>query len=153
MNWRDRLNYGTKWLTRQQLVDTSYDAVRALALLKKKYGVLPSAVANSIVQLIDSTRELLREIDSYQLMPQSAERQAKETQLKRRILAYNRDQFKRVRSQQHPMDFGFSQQKWFDTEEAFARVKPEAGSMVALGEPQELPLRATSGGPSEPLGV
>jgi clorobiocin biosynthesis protein CloN6 len=153
MNWRDRLNYETKWLTRQQLVDTSYEAVRALALLKKKYGVLPSAIANSIVKLIDSTRELLREIDAYQSMPPSAERQARETQLKQRILEYNRDQFKMVRSQQRPVDFGFSQQQWFDTEEAFERVKPVAGSVVAVGEPQELPLHATSGGPSQPLGV
>jgi clorobiocin biosynthesis protein CloN6 len=153
MNWRDRLNYETKWLTRQQLVDTSYEAVRALALLKKKYGILPSAIANSIVKLIDSTRELLREIDAYQSMPPSAERQARETQLKRRILEYNRDQFKMVRSQQRPVDFGFSQQQWFDTEEAFERVKSGSGAVVAVGEPQELPLHATSGGPSQPLGV
>jgi clorobiocin biosynthesis protein CloN6 len=153
MNWRDRLNYETKWLSRQQLVDTSYEAVRTLALLKKKYGVLPSAIANSIVKLIDSTRELLREIDTYQLMPPSVERQTRETQLKQRIIEYNRDQFKMVRSQQRPVDFGFSQQQWSDTEEAFARVKTDARSIVALGEPQELPLRATSGETSELLGV
>ena len=29
-----------------------------------------------------------------------------------------------IRSQQRPLDLGFSRQQWFDTEEAFASVVP-----------------------------
>ena len=36
-----------------------------------------------------------------------------------RILKYNKEQFKRISSQQRPFDFGFVKKQWFDTDEAF----------------------------------
>jgi clorobiocin biosynthesis protein CloN6 len=124
-NWRDRLNYETQWLSRQELVDSSYDAVRALALLKHKYGVLPKAITSSIVRLIDTTRELLAEIDAHATMPEGEENRTIGVQLKEKIRDYNRNQFRMIRSQQRPVDLGFSRQQWFDTEEAFAMVVGE----------------------------
>ena len=121
-NWRDRLNYETNWLTRQELVDASYDAVRALAQLKHAYGMLPKAITNRIVSLIDSTRVLLAEIDGHRAMPDSEEKDLKGAELRTRIRDYNRSQFGMIRSQQRPVDLGFSRQQWFDTEEAFAAV-------------------------------
>jgi len=122
LNWKDRLNYETKWLSREELVNISYEAVRALTLLKKQYGVLPKSFADSIVALIDDTGELLSEISAYQAMPDGLEKQASQTVIRKKVLEYNRQQLKTVRSQQRPVDLGFAEQQWFDTEEAFARV-------------------------------
>lgn len=122
MNWKHRINYETKWMTRDELLDISYDAVRHLTLLKKKYGKLPAKIADSIVSLIDDTKELLKDIDSYQSMDDDYSRPKKGLLLKRRILKYNNEQFKTVKSQQRPIDLGFAERQWFDTSEAFERL-------------------------------
>ena len=122
MNWKHRLNYETEWLSRDELVNISYDAVRALALLKNKYGKLPAGVTKGIVSLIDETRALLEEIDAYQEMPNGEKKEEVGREIKRKISVYNNSQFKRVRSQQRPVDLGFAKMQWFDTDEAFERV-------------------------------
>lgn len=122
LNWRDRLNYETEWLSREELVAISYEAVRDLTLLKKKHRVLPSGVADDIVRRIDATHELLADIDSHAEMSDGGEKATMGRSLKRRIREYNALQLSTVRSQQRPIDLGFSRQQWFDTNEAFAEV-------------------------------
>jgi B12-binding domain/radical SAM domain protein len=39
-SWRYTLNYETKWMTRQQIMDTTYEAVLRLNRLKAKYGFI-----------------------------------------------------------------------------------------------------------------
>jgi len=137
LNWKDRLNYETQWLSREQLVDSSYDAVRKLTLLKKQYGILPNSIAHSIVRLIDYTRELLKDIEGYQGMPEGREKNVMADGLKQKVLEYNRRQFKTIRSQQRPIDLGFSRQQWFDTEEAFGKVLRGGPSLfVASAAPE-----------------
>jgi clorobiocin biosynthesis protein CloN6 len=122
MNWKHRLNYETEWLNRNELVNASYESVRALTLLKNKYGILPDGMTQSITNLIDSTRKLLAEIDAYQELPDDEVKKTAEENLKKKIREYNRGQLKMVRSQQRPVDFGFARQQWFDTDEAFQKV-------------------------------
>jgi clorobiocin biosynthesis protein CloN6 len=122
LNWKDRLNFETEWMTRDELVEVSYEAVRRLTVLKHKYGKFPAGVTQGIVARIDATRQLLREIDAYQSMPAGPERDAATASIQERVRAYNRNQLKQVRSQQRPVDFGFARQQWFDTDEAFDRV-------------------------------
>ena len=122
LNWKDRLNYETEWLSRDELVEASYDAVRKLTLLKKKYGLLPGSFANAIVDLIDGTRDLLADIDAVQALPPGSQKDAAAPAIRKRVLEYNRNQLKTVRSQQRPVDLGFTRQQWFDTPEAFERV-------------------------------
>ena len=122
LNWKDRLNYETEWLTRDELVDASYDAVRKLTLLKEKYGLLPRSFAKAIVDLIDRTRELLRDIDAFQALPPGSQKDTTRPEIQKRVLEYNRNQLKTVRSQQRPVDLGFTRQQWFDTPEAFEEV-------------------------------
>jgi clorobiocin biosynthesis protein CloN6 len=122
MNWKDRLNYETIWLSKEELVNTSYEAVRALTLLKRKYGRLPEGIANGIVNLIDKTRALLAEIDAYQDMPDGEAKEEVGRGIRQKISEYNSGQFKRVRSQQRPVDLGFAKMQWFDTDEAFEEV-------------------------------
>jgi clorobiocin biosynthesis protein CloN6 len=119
LNWKDRLNYETKWMSRDQLVDVSYEAVRRLTLLKQEYRQMPEVFARAVVGRIDRTRELLREIDAFQALPEGPARDARAIEIKARVLEYNRDQLKQVRSQQRPVDAGFTRQQWFDTDAAF----------------------------------
>lgn len=100
----------------------SYAAVRALAERKERHGQLPHAMAGRITELIDGTVGLLSEIDRWQAMPEGAEKAAQTPAFRARIRGYNQEQFRMVRSQQRPIDLGFSRQQWFDTEEAFRRV-------------------------------
>lgn len=125
LNWRDRLNYETRWLSRQELVDVSYEAVRRLTLAKEKYGKLPSAFATAIRDLIDETRVLLAEIDAFQALPAGPEQDSAAPPLRRKIRDYNRRQLAAVRSQQRPVDFGFARRQWFDTDEAIDEVLAE----------------------------
>ena len=71
LNWKDRLNYKTKWMTREELVDVSYESVRRLTILKNKYGMMPDGITQSICKLIGSTRSLLQKIDACQALPHS----------------------------------------------------------------------------------
>jgi clorobiocin/coumermycin A biosynthesis protein CloN6/CouN6 len=117
LNWRDRLNYETEWMTRQQLVDTSYQAVRRLALVKSASGKLPESVAQEIVTRIDATQTLLQAIDDVESLDPSSEKTDRLHRLHGDVAAYNREQLRVVMSQQRPVDLGFARQQWFDTDE------------------------------------
>ena len=93
-----------------------------MTLLKNKYGLLPDGITKGVINLIDSTRTLLQEIDAYQEMPENESKEVVGRDLRKQILEYNRKQFKMVRSQQRPVDLGFAQQQWFDTDELFERI-------------------------------
>ncbi len=151
MNWKNRLNYETKWMTRDELVDVSYKSVAKLTQLKNKYGQMPTGMTNSIVTLLEQTYAMMKEIDAYQAMPESAEKEAVGVDLKKRIFAYNQKQLKMVRSQQRPVDFGFAKQQWFDTDEAFEMIarggvppKPGPKSVPSVDGPAESTASAAS---------
>ncbi len=123
LKWRDRLNYETVWLDRQSLVDISYEVIRTLYLLKNKYGQLPDGLAQKGIELIDSAVGLLDQVDRWERIPDGPSKTIVGEDLRRRILKYNREQLKTVRSQQRPVDFGFSSSRqWFDTDDAFDRI-------------------------------
>jgi clorobiocin biosynthesis protein CloN6 len=116
MNWRERLNFETRWMSRSELVDITYESIKELTLLKNKYGILPLGITQGITGLIDSTKDLLEKVDIYIQMPGGDEKNSLGDILKKRILEYNEKQFAAVRSQQRPVDFGFAEQQWFDTD-------------------------------------
>jgi len=91
---------------------------------------MPRGVADAVRKLIDSTRVFLKEIDAYQQMAEGPEKETVGVQIRKRILEYNRGQFKNIRSQQRPIDLGFTRQQWFDTQEAFDRVMAKPGAMA-----------------------
>lgn len=124
-DWRDRLNYETRWLSRDDLVNVSYASVRALTELKGRYGKLPRGIAEGIVSLIDSTVSLLDDVRRQKGSLQRGTDDRQTGVLKDRIRDYNNAQFARVRSQQRPSDLGFTRKQWFDTDEAFESVLGE----------------------------
>jgi B12-binding domain/radical SAM domain protein len=62
-SWKYVLNYETRWMTRDQLVDATYAAGRRLNRIKADYGLVPAAQANATEVRIDRAVELSAEID------------------------------------------------------------------------------------------
>ncbi|HEX9107305.1 MAG TPA: TIGR04190 family B12-binding domain/radical SAM domain protein, partial [Longimicrobiales bacterium] len=67
--WKHILNYETDSMTRDEIVDATYEAMRRLALLKQEYGFIAQADCDATVQKIDAAREAIAEIDALLLMP------------------------------------------------------------------------------------
>jgi hypothetical protein len=62
-SWKYSLNYETKWMNRQQIVDTAYEAILRLNGLKAKYGIIPPKMAEAGEQRIKAAREMAKRID------------------------------------------------------------------------------------------
>ena len=61
--WKYSMNYETDWLTRQQNVDISYEAILGLNRLKLKYGIISEQMAKTSEHRIKSAREMAYRID------------------------------------------------------------------------------------------
>jgi clorobiocin biosynthesis protein CloN6 len=55
----NRTNYETRWLSRYDLVNVSYRAIRDLFALKGEIGLFPAAVINPLVKRLDDAREFI----------------------------------------------------------------------------------------------
>ena len=62
-SWKYSLNYETKWLNRQQIVDTAYEAILRLNGLKAKYGIIPPEMAEIGEKRIRAAWEMVKHID------------------------------------------------------------------------------------------
>jgi B12-binding domain/radical SAM domain protein len=62
-SWKYSLNYETDWLTRQQIVDTAYEAILRLNQTKLKHGVIPKQMAKISEQRLRAAWEMARRID------------------------------------------------------------------------------------------
>jgi B12-binding domain/radical SAM domain protein len=62
-HWKYSLNYETDWMTRQQIVDTSYEAILRLNQLRVKYGIIPERLAEISQQRLRAAWEMARRID------------------------------------------------------------------------------------------
>jgi clorobiocin biosynthesis protein CloN6 len=122
LNWKYRLNFETSQMSRSELVDVSYEAVKKLTIIKNSYGLLPDCISNQITTLIDSTCELLNEIQLFESLTDEEQKTDFEIKIKEKVLAYNDEIFKKVRSQQRPLDFGFAKRQWFDTDDAINKI-------------------------------
>jgi len=62
-SWKYSLNYETEWMTRQQIVDTAYEAILRLNHLKAKYEIIPQEMAEAGEQRLKAAQEMLHRID------------------------------------------------------------------------------------------
>ncbi len=62
-HWKYSLNYETEWMTRQQIVDTAYEAILRLNRLKAKYGIIPEQMAEAGERRIKAAWEMAHRID------------------------------------------------------------------------------------------
>jgi B12-binding domain/radical SAM domain protein len=61
--WKYSLNYETDWMTRQQIVDISYEAILGINQLKLKYGIISDQMAKVSDRRIKAAREMAYHID------------------------------------------------------------------------------------------
>lgn len=106
--WHRRLNYETKWLSRRELQDVSYEAIARLVSIKGEYGVLPGEYCDAILTTIDETRRLLAEMEHALNLDGRLPADLRQTiqAYNRKILAYSSDQIVPVKR-----PFGG---RWFD---------------------------------------
>ena len=62
-SWKYSLNYETEWMTRQQIVDTAYEAILRLMRLKAKYGTISKEMAEAGEKRLKAASEMVRRID------------------------------------------------------------------------------------------
>ncbi|HEY55258.1 MAG TPA: TIGR04190 family B12-binding domain/radical SAM domain protein [Dehalococcoidia bacterium] len=62
-NWKYSLNYETEWMTRQQIVDTAYDAILHLNRVKAKHAVISLEMADAGEQRVKRAWEMASHID------------------------------------------------------------------------------------------
>jgi B12-binding domain/radical SAM domain protein len=62
-HWRDLLGYETEWMTRQELVDVTYRALRELNEVKARHGQVSSRLAASMRSFLDDNEALLDRLD------------------------------------------------------------------------------------------
>ena len=62
-SWKYSLNYETQWMTRQQILDTAYEAILHLNRLKAKYGTIPLEMADAGEQRIKRAWGMANHID------------------------------------------------------------------------------------------
>ena len=62
-SWKYMLNYETEWMSRDELVASTYEAALELNSLKARYGLLKQAEAKKIEVRIREAKELIRQID------------------------------------------------------------------------------------------
>jgi radical SAM superfamily enzyme YgiQ (UPF0313 family) len=63
-DWKDTLNYETRWMSRQQIVDATYNAISRLTRLKAKYGQISQGLADKQVARILKAVEMEKRIEA-----------------------------------------------------------------------------------------
>lgn len=49
-SWVERINYETKWLSRERIASISYDALDAMTIAKRDLGLLPRGIAGKLLE-------------------------------------------------------------------------------------------------------
>jgi B12-binding domain/radical SAM domain protein len=63
-SWKLYLSYYTEWMTRDQIVETTYEAVARMNAIKIKYGVIDPTLGKRINTGLKMSKEITRKIDN-----------------------------------------------------------------------------------------
>ncbi|MBI4650917.1 TIGR04190 family B12-binding domain/radical SAM domain protein [Candidatus Desantisbacteria bacterium] len=80
-SWKDMMNYETNWMTREEIVKSTYRAGEQLNQLKLKYGQLTEKRAAEIHNAIQQSIKIIERLDEIKKLPES-ERQKEFDKLK-----------------------------------------------------------------------
>jgi len=75
-SWKYILNYETEWMTRDEIVASTYESGRRLNRLKAEFGLIDPKNAASVEMRIDRALQILKEIDSILSIPDPEERES-----------------------------------------------------------------------------
>lgn len=62
-SWKDRLNYETRWMSRTDIVNATYDGAEALVELKLQHGLIAAAAATAIREHLARARKVITALD------------------------------------------------------------------------------------------
>ena len=62
-SWKYTLNYETEWMTRDDIVESTYEGILRLVRVKAKYGVIPDDLAEVGIRRIEEARTMMHRID------------------------------------------------------------------------------------------
>jgi hypothetical protein len=84
-SWKYVLNYETKWMNRDKIVDATYEAGRRMNQIKADNGVISAAKAEATEIRIDRAVALMKEIDTVMLISDEGDRKQKLNELKHHV--------------------------------------------------------------------
>jgi B12-binding domain/radical SAM domain protein len=74
-SWKYILNYETEWMTRDEIVYSTYEAGKRLNRLKAEFGLIDPKEAQSIERRIEGAVQIMKAIDRTMELPDSKERE------------------------------------------------------------------------------
>jgi B12-binding domain/radical SAM domain protein len=89
-SWKYILNYETDAMTRDEIVDATYEASARLARLKLEFGLLDQAAYNGIASRLEAARRVMADVDAMLLLPEGPARAAALAAVRREITAIPR---------------------------------------------------------------
>lgn len=88
-SWKLMLNYRTKWLSRQEIVEATYQAQARLVELKAQHGLATPEEAAHTRELVAEDLELMAQIDEAVELPEPEQQRARLAELAPRIEVLN----------------------------------------------------------------
>ncbi len=73
-SWKYILNYETEWMSREEIVDITYEALLRLSRLKRKYDLIDAQEMKAAEERIRKAQELMEEIDRLLEIEEEAQR-------------------------------------------------------------------------------
>ena len=74
-SWKYILNYETEWMTRDDIVYSTYEAGKRLNRLKAEFGLIDQKTAASVEKRIEGAVRMMKEIDRIMNLPDPGERE------------------------------------------------------------------------------
>jgi B12-binding domain/radical SAM domain protein len=75
-SWKYILNYETEWMTRDEIVYSTYEAGKRLNRLKAEFGLIDPKTAESVERRLEGAVLMMKEIDRIMAIPGVKEREA-----------------------------------------------------------------------------
>jgi hypothetical protein len=72
--WKYTLNYRTRWMTKDEIVESTYESAHALNVLKLQHGLIEEEDAQRIAQRILLARDILRRMDRIMSLKRESDR-------------------------------------------------------------------------------
>ncbi|WP_418791382.1 TIGR04190 family B12-binding domain/radical SAM domain protein [Phosphitispora sp. TUW77] len=88
-SWKYILSYETDAMTRDEIVDATYEAALRLNKVKKDYGLIDEPLYKDIEYRIKMARDIIKEIDDIVKLPQN-EQKVKLQQMRKKVEAVNK---------------------------------------------------------------
>ncbi len=105
-SWKYALSYETKWMSRDQIVEATYEAALRLNRIKARFGLLELPTSRKVEERILLARRLIKQIDECLLLPEAQRRKALD-RMKQEIQEANSDTLCEAREIQWPSPKNF----------------------------------------------